>query len=108
MEKCCVCNRKKNEVNVLIAGPSGNVCDDCVEQAYRILHEEEKFQFNTSVLKLRKPKEIKEFLDLYVIGQDEAKRVISVAVYNHYKRIMFEEKGLENEVEIEIEYNNGR
>ncbi len=100
MDKCCVCSRKKNEINVLIAGPDGNICDECVEQAYRILHEEEKHQFDVKGIRLLKPMEIKKKLDQYVIGQDEAKKVLSVAVYNHYKRVMQSEKD-NNYVELE-------
>jgi len=90
MDKCSFCGRDKRDTNLLIAGISGHICDTCVEQAYEIVQEETKknSQFDINAIKLLKPKEIKKFLDLYVIGQDDAKKTISVAVYNHYKRLM--------------------
>ncbi len=90
MEKCSFCGRVKKDVNLLIAGVSGHICDSCITQAYEIVEEEARSgssSFNTGNLNLLKPKEIKEFLDDYVIGQDEAKKYLSVAVYNHYKRL---------------------
>lgn len=89
-DKCSFCGRKKDEVNLLIAGVDGHICDLCIEQAYGIIKEEVKSKgsdFNIDKLIVKKPKEIKEFLDQYVIGQDDAKKVLSVAVYNHYKRL---------------------
>lgn len=89
MDKCSFCGREKKEVNLLIAGMEGHICDRCVEQAYSIIQEELKKDstFDLAGIQLLKPKQIKEFLDQYVIGQDEAKKIISVAVYNHYKRL---------------------
>ena len=89
MDKCSFCGRSRKETNLLIAGISGFICDSCVEQANAILEEEfkKKNDFNLGDIKLLKPVEIKAFLDLYVIGQDEAKKYLSVAVYNHYKRL---------------------
>lgn len=89
MDKCSFCGREKKEVNLLIAGMDGHICDRCIEQAYAIVEEEFKKDdnFDISGIKLLKPKEIKEFLDQYVIGQDQAKKILSVAVYNHYKRL---------------------
>ena len=101
MEKCSFCGRNKEETQLMIAGISGHICESCVEQAYTILHEEHDFSFNPKELKLLKPREIKNFLDQYVIGQDAAKRVLSVAVYNHYKRLSQPEAMDEEEVEIE-------
>lgn len=89
-DKCSFCGRKKDEVNLLIAGVEGHICDFCIEQAHGIIKEEVKSKgsdFDVDKLIVKKPKEIKEFLDLYVIGQDDAKKVLSVAVYNHYKRL---------------------
>lgn len=89
-DKCSFCGRKKDEVNLLIAGVDGHICDYCIEQAHGIIQEEVKSkgnEFNVDQLNVKKPKEIKEFLDQYVIGQDDAKKVLSVAVYNHYKRL---------------------
>ena len=101
MDKCSFCGRTKDDVNLLIAGVSGHICDFCIEQAYTIIQEEMKPQksFNLGDIEVKKPVEIKEFLDQYVIGQDDAKKVLSVAVYNHYKRLGQEDT--KNEVEIE-------
>ena len=102
--KCSFCGRAKRETNVLIAGITGHICDHCVGQAELIVKEEgaQKAQKNLeSSLQLSKPKEIKVFLDEYVIGQDEAKKVLSVAVYNHYKRILQKQETKVDEVEIE-------
>jgi ATP-dependent Clp protease ATP-binding subunit ClpX len=104
MDKCSFCGRDKRDTNLLIAGITGHICDSCVEQAYDIVHEELKKsqQFDVNNIKLLKPKEIKKFLDQYVIGQDDAKKHISVAVYNHYKRLMqYSKKDPADEVEIE-------
>ena len=91
VEKCSFCGRVKKETRLLISGLDGNICDSCVQQAQTILEEEltplsKKHALNTD-FRLFKPIEIKEHLDRFVIGQEEAKRVISVAVYNHYKRL---------------------
>ncbi len=89
MDKCSFCGREKKEVNLLIAGIEGHICDRCAEQAHSIIQEEIKkdSQFDLDGIKLLKPKEIKEFLDQYVIGQEQAKKILSVSVYNHYKRL---------------------
>ncbi len=94
MDKCSFCGREKSDTNLLIAGISGHICDSCVEQAHDIILDElkKKSDFDLGKLKLLKPKEIKAFLDEYVIGQVEAKKYLSVAVYNHYKRLMNEPK----------------
>jgi len=92
-KECCFCGRSEREVRLLITGINGYICEDCAEQAYRIVQENltdgkkpaESGKYQQK--KVPKPKEIKEFLDQYVIGQDEAKRYLSVAVYNHYKRL---------------------
>lgn len=100
--ECSFCGRKKPETNLLIAGINAHICDKCIEQAYGIVVEELKSSGGTSLvgnLILRKPKEIRSFLDEYVIGQDQTKKVLSVAVYNHYKRLM--QQQLDDEVEIE-------
>jgi len=101
MDQCSFCGRYKKDVEILISGGSPDVyiCNYCVEQAYKILHENEKQQFDVSQLRLLKPKHIKTFLDQYVIGQEQAKKVISVAVYNHYKRIQREEE-MDDDIEI--------
>jgi ATP-dependent Clp protease ATP-binding subunit ClpX len=89
MDKCSFCGREKKEVGILIAGIDGHICDRCAEQAHSIILEEIKKDdtFDLDGIKLLKPREIKEFLDQYVIGQDQAKRILSVSVYNHYKRL---------------------
>ncbi|NTW31989.1 MAG: ATP-dependent Clp protease ATP-binding subunit ClpX [Bacteroidetes bacterium] len=104
--KCSFCGRSKAETNMLVAGQEGHICDYCIIQAHSIINEElsigkPKFDSN---FKLIKPSEIKHHLDQYVIGQDDAKKVLSVAVYNHYKRI-FQPKHKGKE-EIEIEKSN--
>jgi ATP-dependent Clp protease ATP-binding subunit ClpX len=102
-EKCSFCGRNKKETNLLIAGVSGHICDSCAEQAYGIVREEVKSRSDLDLkhLKLLKPLEIKKFLDQYVIGQDDAKKFISVAVYNHYKRLTQSNSRDEEDVEIE-------
>ncbi len=89
--ECSFCGRKKPETNLLIAGLDAHICDRCIEQAHGIVAEESK-QTKTndlsSELVLKKPLEIKEFLDTFVIGQERTKKVMSVAVYNHYKRLL--------------------
>ncbi len=101
MDKCSFCGRERKDTNLLIAGVSGHICDSCIEQAHSILDEEvkKKNSFDVDEITLLKPLEIKNFLDQYVIGQDAAKRYLSVAVYNHYKRLM--QKSTSDEVEIE-------
>lgn len=96
---CSFCGRSKDDVEVLIAGVTGHICDHCIEQADGILREEKKATTSDAAFQLKLPKEIKEHLDTYVIGQEEAKKTISVAVYNHYKRIL--NPGGSQEVEID-------
>ena len=100
--ECSFCGRKKPETNLLIAGINAHICDKCIEQAHGIVLEELKSSGSANLigdLILKKPKEIRAFLDQYVIGQDQTKKVMSVAVYNHYKRLM--QQQLDDEVEIE-------
>jgi ATP-dependent Clp protease ATP-binding subunit ClpX len=101
MDKCSFCGREKKETNILIAGLSGHICDSCVEQANGIVQEElkHKSSFDMDEVQLLKPIEIKNFLDQYVIGQDQAKKFLSVAVYNHYKRLT--QPKSDDDVEIE-------
>ncbi len=101
MDKCSFCGREKKEVSLLIAGMEGHICDNCVEQAHAIVAEEFKKEegFDTKGIKLMKPKEIKNFLDQYVIGQNQAKKILSVAVYNHYKRLNQPVSNDETEIE---------
>ena len=100
--ECSFCGRKKSDTDLLIAGMDAHICDKCIEQAHGIVEEEISEASSGSHSKeiiLKKPLEIKTFLDQYVIGQDETKKAMSVAVYNHYKRLM--QVHDENEVEIE-------
>jgi ATP-dependent Clp protease ATP-binding subunit ClpX len=104
--KCSFCGRDKSETYVLIAGITGHICDQCIQQAQNILNDEMNNKLKTTInshLTLLKPVEIKKFLDQYVIGQDEAKKVLAVAVYNHYKRISSK---IKKQDEIEIEKSN--
>lgn len=103
VDRCSFCGRTKAETNVLIAGLEGHICDLCVEQAVTIVREElgSKHELRLGDIKLLKPAEIKKYLDQYVIGQEEAKRVLSVAVYNHYKRITQPPSKDDDEIEIE-------
>ena len=109
---CSFCGRKESEANLLISGLDARICDSCIQQAYEILGEaispnkstkSNKKSGGIDFKKVPKPKEIKEYLDQYVIGQDAAKRYLSVSVYNHYKRLS------ENDVDdsaVEIEKSN--
>jgi len=99
---CSFCGRSKEDVEVLIAGVTGHICDHCIEQADGILREEKKAAPAGAAFSLKLPKEIKEHLDTYVIGQEEAKKTISVAVYNHYKRIL----NPTHDSEVEIDKSN--
>lgn len=97
--KCSFCGRAEKDVNLLVSGINGNICDDCIQQASEILRENMKTTQAFSLDKLPKPKEIKEYLDKYVIGQDDAKKAMAVAVYNHYKRL--KNPGSDDDVELE-------
>ena len=103
-DECSFCGRPKNEVDMLIAGMSGHICDHCVSQATNIVKEEaSKAPKATPKIDLKRPVEIKEYLDEYVIGQEAAKRTLSVAVYNHYKRLLNPPK---KGAEIELDKSN--
>lgn len=97
IERCFLCGRVKDEVNQLIKGKFGYVCDECIHEAYEVLNEEEE-EHITHNIQLATPRQIKEHLDQYVIGQNEAKETLAVAVYNHYKRIR---QNKESDVEIQ-------
>ncbi len=101
IDHCSFCGRTRNEVRILIAGISGNICDECADRAHEIVIQEspKKHALNLKIDELPKPTTIKNFLDQYIIGQDEAKKHICVAVYNHYKRLL--QKDTKDEVEIE-------
>ncbi|GEP95697.1 ATP-dependent Clp protease ATP-binding subunit ClpX [Chitinophaga cymbidii] len=103
--RCSFCNRGKDEVRILIAGADGHICENCVANAQEIIEQElmpqdiKKTTPSHFVPKVAKPVEIKKFLDDYVIGQDDAKKILAVAVYNHYKRL--NQQVAEDDVEIE-------
>ncbi len=100
--ECSFCGRKKPETSLLIAGLDAHICDRCIEQAHGIVIEESKQSDNSDLsaeLMLKKPKEIKGFLDEYIIGQENTKRVMSVAVYNHYKRLL--QPATDDDIEIQ-------
>ncbi len=104
--KCSFCGRDKSETYVLIAGITGHIFDQCIQQAQNILNDEMNSKLKNTIsshLTLLKPVEIKKFLDQYVIGQDDAKKVLAVSVYNHYKRISSK---IKKQDEIEIEKSN--
>jgi len=101
-DKCSFCGRSRDEVDLLIAGMDGFICEMCAQQAYDIVQEEQRSHstpLDMDHIEIRKPIEIKEFMDQYVIGQDEAKKHLAVAVYNHYKRLT--QKPGNDDVEIE-------
>lgn len=100
--KCSFCGKNRDQVQLLVSGVEGSICENCIEQAHGIVKEEAKFKDEQNLvqpLDLKSPKEIKAFLDDYVIGQDQAKKILSVAVYNHYKRVLRDTRP--DEVEID-------
>lgn len=101
--QCSFCGKKRNEVQMLISGQNGFICENCIEQAHSIVKDTVSsagFSPAESIDELKKPKEIKEFLNQYVIGQDQAKKQLAIAVYNHYKRLLHA-KDENREVELE-------
>jgi ATP-dependent Clp protease ATP-binding subunit ClpX len=102
---CSFCGRNKRDVDLMVSGISAHICNFCIDQAYQILGEEEKNKKPTKnpKFKLKKPKELTEYLNQYVIGQYDAKKVLTVAVYNHYKRL---QQKVHDEDEIKIEKSN--
>jgi len=104
--ECSFCGRNKSEVSVLISGQNGFICDFCIEQAHNIIEEQNDNKpvvSNNNIAELKKPREIKEFLDQYVIGQNQAKKQLSIAVYNHYKRLAH---NADENKSVEIEKSN--
>ena len=105
-KRCSFCGRSAKEVNLLITGLNGFICDDCAQEAYKVVKANSKSVPEIKGLdKLPTPREIKEYLDQYVIGQDDAKIAMSVAVYNHYKRLNYE-AGRDEKNDVEIEKSN--
>jgi ATP-dependent Clp protease ATP-binding subunit ClpX len=106
--KCSFCGRTKKDTDVLIAGITGHICNHCVTQAQTIVKDEigAKNSSTFNAVQLLKPIEIKNHLDEYVIGQDEAKKVLSVAVYNHYKRLILTQTKTTTKDEIEVDKSN--
>ncbi len=101
MLRCSFCNKPQDQVRKLIAGPNVYICDECVQICAEIVEEELGEELFDNGINLLKPKEIRQFLDQYVIGQDDAKKVLSVAVYNHYKRIL-----AERDFQVELQKSN--
>ncbi|HEX8278005.1 MAG TPA: ClpX C4-type zinc finger protein, partial [Segetibacter sp.] len=103
---CSFCGRSRDEVKILIAGQDGHICENCVEHAQEIITQELQLKTESQPasfkLTVRKPVEIKKFMDEYIIGQDDAKKVLAVAVYNHYKRLQYRQ----TESDIEIDKSN--
>lgn len=100
IERCFLCGKTKTEVNQLLKGKFGYVCDACVHEAYEVLHDEEEEEISHNI-QLATPSQIKAHLDQYVIGQNEAKKTLAVAVYNHYKRLRQSKKS-----DVEIQKSN--
>ncbi|MDP4261210.1 MAG: ATP-dependent Clp protease ATP-binding subunit ClpX [Bacteroidota bacterium] len=107
---CSFCGRNRDEVKILIAGQEGHICENCVEHAREIIEQElmvrDEKTPSSFKLTVKKPVEIKKFLDEYVIGQDEAKKVLAVAVYNHYKRLQQRNNDNNTSSDVEIEKSN--
>ncbi|MDO4225287.1 MAG: ATP-dependent Clp protease ATP-binding subunit ClpX [Bergeyella zoohelcum] len=104
--QCSFCGRKRNEVQMLVSGQNGFICEHCIEQAHSYVKDNVRNNGGESLFdfeNLKKPKEIKAFLDEYVIGQDQAKKQLSIAVYNHYKRLLHSQQ---QDKEVEIEKSN--
>ena len=100
IERCFLCGKTKSEVNKLLKGNYGYICDECIQEAYEVLMEDKKEEISDSE-QLATPKQIKDHLDQYVIGQDDAKKTLAVAVYNHYKRLRQSKK-----TDVEIQKSN--
>ena len=99
--RCSFCNKTQDQVRKLIAGPNVYICDECIEICSEIIEEEFDDTIQENGINLLKPEEIKDFLDQYVVGQDEAKKVLAVSVYNHYKRVL-----AEKDLDVELQKSN--
>ncbi len=107
--QCSFCGRKRSEVQMLISGQTGFICENCIEQAHSIVKDTASGPTSATTQnldELKKPKEIKAFLDQYIIGQDQAKKQLSIAVYNHYKRLIYAQRGEKENKDVEIEKSN--
>lgn len=121
--ECSFCGRKKNNVSILISGINGYICNFCIEKGHSIIHNNNNYRNykkkiinNSKIISIKKPKEIKKYLDEYIVGQDEVKKIVSVSVYNHYKRINksnytskkydFSYDGKKNKESVKIEKSN--
>lgn len=101
--RCSFCGKDSSQVERMIAGPDAYICNECVDLCHEIISEEQRMHAHDyHDFDLSKPKEIKDFLDRYVVGQDDAKKILSVAVYNHYKRI----KSNEKDSDVELQKSN--
>ena len=99
--RCSFCNKDQNDVRKLIAGPTVFICDECVEVCNDIIADDNRFENRGVRSSLPAPPEIKKFLDEYVIGQDRTKKKLAVAVYNHYKRIDYQQRNTRADVELQ-------
>ncbi len=105
--KCSFCGKSQKQVKKLIAGPGVYICDECIDLCNEIIEEELAEPGELTFDQLPNPREIREFLDDYVVGQDEAKKILSVAVYNHYKRIQYQQSaGIGRRGDVELQKSN--
>ena len=104
---CNFCGKSQKEVKKLIAGPGTYICDECIELCNDIIYEDQvKSTSKAAIDRVPKPQEIKQHLDQYVVGQERAKKIISVAVHNHYKRIYYKPKARKDGDEVELQKSN--
>ena len=100
--KCSFCGKSQDQVRKLVAGPGVYICDECIELCMEIVEEESYHETGLDLAEIPKPRDIKETLDQWVIGQEEAKKILSVAVYNHYKRIYTGNR--DDDIELQKQY----